>query len=138
VLDYDIREDELHREAMARGRREMRERHVKLGMLLQSISAHALAEWQAKLAAGTPLNLSAGEITQLMEVGSKLERLARGEDRDSKFTKIIMKLATERTGSQAMGIRRRAETGRRAEAMGPTKTGRHSELVARVPRRGIL
>lgn len=92
VLDYDIREDELHREAMARGRREMRERHVKLGMLPQSISAHALAEWQAKLAAGTQLNLSAGEITQLMEVGSKLERPARGEDRDSKFTKIIVNI----------------------------------------------
>jgi hypothetical protein len=36
-----------------------------------------------------------------------------------------------------MGIRKRAETERRAKAMGPTKTGRHSELVARVPRRGF-
>ncbi len=50
------------------------------------------AEKMGRPSLASPLNLSAGEITQLMEVGSKLERLARGEDRDSKFTKIIVNI----------------------------------------------
>jgi hypothetical protein len=39
--------------------REMRERQVKLGMLMQSIGAHALAELQKKIEQGQPLNLTA-------------------------------------------------------------------------------
>jgi len=42
-----------------------------------------------------PLNLTPDEIVRLIEVGSKLERLARGEDTESHFTKIVVNLVSD-------------------------------------------
>jgi hypothetical protein len=88
VLDFDVDRDEQHRAAMARDRIAMRERQARLGMLMQGIAAHALAEWQRKIEQGVPLNLTVDEIVRLLDVGARLQQKARGEEREHHFTKI--------------------------------------------------
>lgn len=76
---------------MARSRMEMRTRQAQLGMAMQAVGAHAVREYQAKIAVGTALNLSIGEIAQLMAEGSRMERAARGEDIEvGRYTQIII------------------------------------------------
>src|ERR1035437_7181152 len=58
--------------------REMNERQCKLGMLMQSIGAHALAELQKKIEQGSPLNLTADQARDLVDAGRKMERAALG------------------------------------------------------------
>jgi hypothetical protein len=91
VWEWDAEQEELRRGQEAKDRISMRKRHIALGCLLQSIAAAGLKEWQAKLASGAPLNLSADEVVSLMKVGSELERRALGEEKDhGRFTKIIV------------------------------------------------
>jgi hypothetical protein len=79
---FDIHQDELHRAEMSRARTDMNKRHLKLGILMQSIGAHALAELQQKVEQKLPLNLSADEARALMSDGAKLERTAHGPERE--------------------------------------------------------
>jgi hypothetical protein len=57
----------------------MRKRHLLIGLQMQKLAAIALAELDAKAAAGQPLGLSATEAKNLMDVGTELERGALGE-----------------------------------------------------------
>lgn len=54
---YDLIEEERFREQMSRDRVAMRRRQIQLGVACQSVAAHGVRELQAKVAAGTPLNL---------------------------------------------------------------------------------
>ena len=58
--------------------REMNERQAKLGMLAQKVALAGLAELEQKLATGSPLNMTATEAEQLLDVGLRLERSSRG------------------------------------------------------------
>jgi hypothetical protein len=58
--------------------REMNERQCRMGMLMQSIGAHALAELQKKIEQGLPLNLTASQARDLVDAGRKMERAALG------------------------------------------------------------
>jgi len=89
---YDRDMDEKHREAMARGRTEMRERQARIGASMQIIGTHGLRELQAKIEQKLPLNLSTGEIAQLISEGAKMERAARGEDAEGRYTQINVNL----------------------------------------------
>ena len=44
---YDVEQDRLQREDLARGRVRMRERHLRLSLAMQGVAAHALREWQS-------------------------------------------------------------------------------------------
>jgi hypothetical protein len=90
AFDRDV--DEKHREAMARGRTEMRERQARIGASMQIIGTHGLRELQAKIEQKLPLNLSTGEIAQLISEGAKMERAARGEDAEGRYTQINVNL----------------------------------------------
>ena len=54
---FDVEQYRLQREDLARGRVRMRERHLKLAIAMQGIAAHAIREWQSKIASGAALNL---------------------------------------------------------------------------------
>jgi len=104
---FDIHQDQLHQRQMARDRMEMNRRHVKLGVVLQSIGAHALAELQQRVEQKLALNLSATEAKELIETGAKIERAAHGPDHeDGQFAQIIVNLgdATELPGEAATPI----------------------------------
>jgi hypothetical protein len=58
--------------------REMNERQARLGRLAQEIALAGLAELRRKLQQGQPLNLSAGDAEDLLKVGLRMERAARG------------------------------------------------------------
>jgi hypothetical protein len=89
---FDARREQEEREQMARDRSAMRKRHLKLAMAMQSIAAHGLAELQGRIEQKLSLNLSADECKNLMAEGAKLERRTLGEDRDRRFTQIIVNL----------------------------------------------
>jgi hypothetical protein len=88
VAAFDVEQDRRHREKMARDRTEMDRRHLKIGMLMQSVGAHALAELQQRVEMKLPLNLSADEARGLLEAGAKLERSVHGPERESRYTAI--------------------------------------------------
>jgi hypothetical protein len=89
-LAFDVIEEEKFREQMSRDRVSMRRRQIALGIACQNIAAHGVREFQAKVAAGSALNLGAQEIKDLLAIGSQLEGKGMGEERDSRFTKIIV------------------------------------------------
>lgn len=89
---FDLRRDQEEREQQARERIAMRKRHLKLGMMMQSIAAHGLAELQGKIERKVALNLSADECKNLMAEGTKFERATLGTDRDQRYTQIIVNL----------------------------------------------
>jgi hypothetical protein len=94
-MSYDAHLDEQHREAMAKGRLEMRERHAKLGMTMQSIAAQGLVELQERVKLKLPLHLTNDEIVRMMDVGGRMERAARGEGTESRYTQINVVYSTK-------------------------------------------
>jgi hypothetical protein len=92
AIAFDAYADQKHREQMARERTEMRTRQAQIGAVMQSIGTHALRELQDKIQQKLPLHLSTGEAAQLIAEGSKMERLARGEGTEGKYTQIIVNL----------------------------------------------
>ena len=64
-------------------RRAMRRRHVELAIRMQAIASAALAEWECKIAAGEPLNVSAQDAKALLDAGRELERESCDGDDDS-------------------------------------------------------
>jgi hypothetical protein len=63
-------------------RRAMRLRQVQIGRRMQLVAAAALAEWEQKLAAGQPLNMSREDAEKLMVTGEQIERQGLGDDPD--------------------------------------------------------
>ena len=57
----------------------MRKRHVELGRRMQRVATVALAELEAKIAAGQPLGLNREDASALLDAGAKIERAALGE-----------------------------------------------------------
>ena len=92
TLAYDIHRDEVERRELARGRLEMRRRHMRLGMQMQAIAAHALRELQAKVEQKLPLNLSPDEARALMQAGARLEADAIGPEREGRYAHIVVNL----------------------------------------------
>jgi hypothetical protein len=90
VQAYDVIEEERFREQMARDRVSMRKRQIQLGAACQSVAAYGIREFQSRIASGQALNLGAEEIKSLLAIGSQLEGRGMGEEKDSKFTRIIV------------------------------------------------
>jgi hypothetical protein len=68
----------------------MRRRQIALGAACQDVAAHGIRELQSKIAAGTPLNLGAQEIKDLLAIGSQLEGRGMGEEGSARFTRIVV------------------------------------------------
>ena len=91
---YDCYADELNRAEQARERRAMRRRQAEAGAQLQEIATEGLAELARRMVRGQPLDLSVEQICRLAEVGSRLERLARGEGSvQNRYQKIEVVIA---------------------------------------------
>jgi hypothetical protein len=54
----------------------MRRRHVEIALRMQKLACIGLAEWEAKLASGQKLDMSAADAKALLDVGMELERAA--------------------------------------------------------------
>src|SRR6266852_976109 len=103
VQAYDVIEEEKFREQAARDRLAMRRRQIQLGVACQSVAAHGVRELQAKVASGQALNLGAEEIKSLLAIGSQLEGRGMGEEKDSKFTKIVVNMGHHRYANEPCG-----------------------------------
>jgi hypothetical protein len=55
----------------------MRRRHAEIGMRMQRVALHALAELEAKITSGQPLEMSAQDAKALLDGGEALERSAK-------------------------------------------------------------
>jgi hypothetical protein len=91
---YDIDQDRQQREDLARGRVRMRERHLRLSLAMQGVAAHALREWQSRIAAGSQLNLAPEQIALLTKCAVELERTTIGREGESRYTQIIVNFGT--------------------------------------------
>ena len=103
VQAFDVIEEEKFREQASRDRLAMRWRQIALGIACQNIAAHGVREFQAKVAAGQALNLGADEIKSLLAIGSELEGRGMGEEKDSKFTKIVVQFGHQRYPDEPCG-----------------------------------
>lgn len=59
--------------------RAMKQRHAELGRRTLAIVDVALREWEAKIAAGEPLDISPQDIKALRDIGEKMSREADGD-----------------------------------------------------------
>jgi len=75
-LEY---QDRLQQE---KERREMRKRHAKMAILAQNIAVEGLKNLLTKVQGGEQ-GVAPADLTRLLEVGVKVERLSRGEPTDS-------------------------------------------------------
>jgi hypothetical protein len=84
VRAYDIHVDRIELDALSRERLAMKKRMAQQGIDMQAAAAEGLSELQRLIKRKRrPLRLSASDVAKLAEVGSKLERYARGEDDES-------------------------------------------------------
>jgi hypothetical protein len=84
VRAYDIHVDRIELDALSRDRLAMKKRMARQGVEMQTAAADGLSELLRLIKRKKrPLRLSASDIAKLAEVGSKLERYARGEDDES-------------------------------------------------------
>ena len=63
-------------------RREMHKRHAKMGMLAQTFAVRKLEKMASRIEQDEE-RVSPGEVARILEIGVKVERLARGEPTDS-------------------------------------------------------
>jgi len=63
-------------------RREMRIRHAKMGILAQTFAVRKLEKMASRIEQDGE-RVSPGEVARILEIGVKVERLARGEPTDS-------------------------------------------------------
>ncbi|MFZ0418415.1 MAG: hypothetical protein WAM04_09925 [Candidatus Sulfotelmatobacter sp.] len=59
---------------------EMNRRHLSIALRMQAVAAAALEEWERKIVAGEPLNVSAEDAKALLDAGREMEREALGGD----------------------------------------------------------
>ena len=88
AADYDIYVDEQDRAEIARNRVTSRKRRLAIAQALEGLSAHAIREWQTRLAAGLPLNVSLETAALLSKMAGQIEEMALGPEKDHRFTKI--------------------------------------------------
>jgi len=86
--DYDIWVDEQDRAEIARNRVSGRKRRLAIAHALEGLSAHAIKEWQVRLAAGLPLNMSLETAALLSKTAAQLAEQALGPEKENRFTKI--------------------------------------------------
>jgi hypothetical protein len=80
-LEY---QDRLQQE---KERREMHKRHAKMGMLAQSFAVRKLEKLSNRIEQDEE-RVSPGEVARILDVGVKVERLARGEPTDSHAVEV--------------------------------------------------
>jgi hypothetical protein len=97
---YDIEQDQIQRADLVRRRVRMKERHLNLAMSMQGIAAHAMREWQVRIASGAALDLAPEQIALLTKCSIELERTTMGEERDQKFTTINIVLGEHHYGDE--------------------------------------
>jgi hypothetical protein len=95
AADYDIWVDEQDRAEIARQRVSGRKRRLAIAHALEGLSAHAIREWQTRLAAGLPLNISLETAALLGKVAAQLEDQALGPEKVNRYTKIVVSLGEE-------------------------------------------
>jgi hypothetical protein len=93
---WDKENDRIQQEREARDRTAARKRHLAISQEMQSIALHGLLELKARVASGAALNMSAGEIENMLDSAIKIERLTLGVEKDrSRFTEIRVFFGTQ-------------------------------------------
>jgi hypothetical protein len=93
---WDKENDRIEQEREARDRTGARKRHLAISQEMQSIALHGLLELKAKVASGSPLNMSPGEVENMLDSAIKIERLTLGVEKDRRqFTEIRVFFGTK-------------------------------------------
>jgi hypothetical protein len=86
---WDKEQDRIQQAQQARDRMAARKRHLQVSQEMQAIALHGLLELKAKVAAGTALGMTPGEVENMLTESIKLERLTLGVEKDRRqFTEI--------------------------------------------------
>jgi hypothetical protein len=89
---FDVEQDRAQRAEFARGRVRMRERHMQVARAMLSVAGHALREWADRIEQRLPLNLAPEQIALLTKCATELEHRTIGEEKDHKYTQIIVSI----------------------------------------------
>jgi hypothetical protein len=81
----------------------MRERHLHVARAMLGIAAHALREWQNRIAGNLPLDLAPEQIALLTKCATELERSTIGIDVEHRSTVINVLLGTHRYNDEKAG-----------------------------------
>ncbi len=100
---YDMELDRQQRVEFARNRVRMKDRHLRLAVAIGGIAAHAVREWQARIASGAALDLAPEQVAMLVKCSAELERSTIGVDGENRPPVInvlfgVHKYADEKAG----------------------------------------
>jgi hypothetical protein len=82
AADYDSYVDEQHRQEMARTRKQVRARRLQIAQAIEGLTAHAIKQWQTRIAQGLPLDVSLETIAILGKAVVQLQETALGPERE--------------------------------------------------------
>jgi len=106
-FDTNHDQDQKAQEAQIRERMRMAERQAHTGMVMQSIASAEMDRLRRSLESSEPgkqRKLSASEIARFMEIGSKLERSARGEPGADSVAKIEVIFGNSEDDDEESGV----------------------------------
>jgi hypothetical protein len=95
LAEWEAHLDQVGRQQIEQQRRDMVERHIKIASGMQGIGVAKLTEWQRQIAIWSqdpsqPLpEISPSDISKLIEIGVKIERLSRGEPTEQIDSRVI-------------------------------------------------
>jgi len=107
AYEWDKYRDEKAQEAQIRERMHMAERQAQTGMTMQSIAAAEMERLRSSLETTEPgkrRRLSASEIAKFMEIGSRIERSARGEPGADSVAKIEVIFGNSEDDDEESGV----------------------------------
>ena len=119
AMAWDLEQDRQKREAAAKGRDDMRRRHVLIGQLLQQKAAMALSAISEAEAKRLPVR----DKTRLLELGVRLETTGRGEpDPDAPVQQVNLTQVNVSPGATLIEVLKR----------NPSRIGPAVELLAKL------
>jgi hypothetical protein len=107
AYEWDKYQDQKAQEAQIRERMRMAERQAQTGMTMQSIAAAEMERLRSSLETTEPgkrRRLSASEIAKFMEIGSRIERGARGEPGADSVAKIEVIFGNSEDDDEESGV----------------------------------
>jgi hypothetical protein len=100
---YDLWLDQQQRQEFARNRVRMRDRHLAVAQAMLGVAAHALKEWQSRIASGAALNLAPEQVAMLVKCSAELEGRTLGIDGDHRPPVINILFGTHKYRDEKAG-----------------------------------
>jgi hypothetical protein len=100
---FDLHQDREQRQAFARNRVRMRDRHLAVAQGMLNVAANGLAEWQKRIAQKLPINLAPEQISMLVKAATELEKSTLGVATENQRSEINIWIGAHKYADEKAG-----------------------------------